>query len=376
MQNIFAAYQTLLTSPTQLAFCRNVNSVSELLALLKQLWRRQDLSDEQLLAQLHDCNQQPLNLNGDLLAQSWIPYSYHARTQSILWCLPDGRATEPFHDQFISRCRQHILLNQLLVPRTQLLLSDIQKTEFQPAGFIFHLSRCGSTLVSGSFAEIEQASVLSESQLLTEFLLDPTLTEHEKQEYLPNLIRWQGEGGKTSKSQVLIKWNAWDIFSWTMIRKLYPQIPVVLLIRNPEEILASHHRNAGRHMSGDPSLICANPVFGETNSSLLDFRIGVLGALQKAMLDVSDDDGVIVIDYRQLNAAGIQRISDYFKITLENEALNRIQQRMQRHSKEPDRQFAPDSLQKQQVFNRAEQVQIDQYLAPSYQQLLASSANT
>ncbi len=382
MQNIFAEYQTLVISPTQLALCRTVNSVPQLLAVLKQLWQRQDLTDEQLLAQLHECNQQLLKVSGDLLAQQWIPYSYHARSRNIFWCLPDGRATEPFHDQFISRCRQRILLNQLLVPRTQLSLSEtspneLGQTEFQPAGFVFHLSRCGSTLVSGSFAEIEHASVLSESQLLTEFVLDPTLSEHEKQQCLPNLIRWQGEGGKesgkTSKPQVLIKWNAWDIFSWQMIRKLYSQTPVVLLVRNPEEILASHHRNAGRHMSGDPSLKCVHPVFGDTNSSLLDFRIGVLSALQKAMLVTSTEDGVMVVDYRQLNAAGIQRISEHFGIALESAVLKCIQQRMQRHSKEPERRFSPDSLQKQQVFNPAEQNRIRQHLLPAFQELQALS---
>lgn len=382
MQNIFAAYQALVTSPTQLALCRTVHSVPQLLAVLKQLWQRQDLTDEQLLAQLHECNQQLLKVSGDLLAQQWIPYSYHARSRSILWCLPDERATEPFHDQFISRCRQRILLNQLLIPRTPLLASETTSNElghtaFQPAGFIFHLSRCGSTLVSGSFAELEQVSVLSESQLLTEFLLDPGLSENEQQQCLPNLIRWQGKGGnessKTNQPQVLIKWNAWDILCWPMIRKLYPQIPTVLLIRNPEEILASHHRNSGRHMSGDPALASIHPVFWETKSSLLDFRIGVLGALQKAILDVSTEGGVMVMDYRQLKAAGIERISEHFGIALGTEALTRIQQRMQRHSKEPERPFTPDSLQKQQLFNPAEQDRIRPLLI-TFQNLLALSS--
>jgi hypothetical protein len=376
MHTIFADYQALVTSPAQLALCRDVTSVPQLLALLKQLWQRPDLSDEQMLVQLRESNQQPVELAGDVLAQSWIPYSYHARTRTVLWCLPDGHATEPFHDQFISRCRQRILLNQLIVPRIRLPFGDLEQTEFTPAGFVFHLSRCGSTLVSGSFAEIEQVSVLSESQLLTEFLLDATLSETEKLQCLPSFIRWQGEGGKapdqTSGLQVLIKWNAWDIFSWRLIRKLYPLIPVVLLIRNPEEILASHHRNSGRHMSGDPTLVSVHPVFGETKSLLLDFRIGVLGALQKAMLDVSTEGGVMVMDYRQLNIAGIKRIGKPFGIAVKTEALNRIAQRMQRHSKEPERQFTPDSLKKQQVFNSFEQDRIHE-LSPTTQALLALS---
>lgn len=370
---MLAQYQKLVTSPADLAFCRQATSVSELLTLLKKVWQQEQLTDEELILQLQLCNRQTLSVSADELAKCWIPYHYDAKTRSILWCLPDGRAIEPFHDQFISRCRQRILLNQLLTPRTA--LSQINSNyEFQLAGFVFHLSRCGSTLLSGSFAEIECASVLSESPLLTAFLLDPTLTREEKTKYLPALIRLQGEGGHTKSRQIIIKWNAWDIFCWPMIRELYPQTPVLLLTRDPVEILASHARSAGRHMSGDPAMANFHPVFNKpTDTRLLDFRIQVLGGLLNGMADVANEAGILVVDYRQLNVARIQQIARHFDVALNEGELDRIQQRMQRHSKEPERQFTPDSLQKQQMFNPNEQANIRNQLMPAYEEVLGNA---
>jgi hypothetical protein len=373
MLRVFSQYQKLVTSPADLALCRQAISISELLALLKQLWQQEQFTDEELIVQLQLCNQTPLIVSMDELANCWIPYHYDAKTRSILWCLPDGRATEPFHDQFISRSRQRIFLNQLLTPRTA-LSQTTSDHEFQPAGFIFHLSRCGSTLVSGSFAEIECVNVLSESPLLTEFLLDPDLTHEEKKQYLPALIRLQGEGGQTTARQVVIKWNAWDIFYWPMIRALYPHTPVVLLVRDPLEILASHERSAGRHMAGDPAMASFHPVFNKSaDTQLLDFRIEVLGGLLNAMVDIANESGVMVVDYRQLNAVKIEQIAKHFGIAPTVAELDLIKQRLQRHSKEPERQFIPDSLQKQQVFNPNEKVKIRNQLMSPYEELLGSA---
>jgi hypothetical protein len=78
------------------------------------------------------------------------------------------------------------------------------------------------------------------------------------------------------------------------------------------------------------------------------------------------------VDYRELNVACIQQIAKHFGIALSNDELDCIQQRMQRHSKEPDRQFAPDSLQKQQVFDSDQQVKIRNRLMPAYEELLSN----
>lgn len=373
-------YRQLLASPELLVKCRQAGSVAEFLTILKSIWQLSALSDDALLGELYKLNQQIMDMDVNKLAGQWLPYRYHAKTRSISWCMPDGRATEPFQDQTIVRYREQ-LVNQLLAPKTtiaSLLASPFATQVLQPAGFIFHLSRCGSTLVSGSITELASASVLSESPALTECLLDTSLAKEEQRQLLQNLIQWQARAVApfvTGAQQLVIKWNAWDIFCWPMIRALYPQVPVLLLVRDPVEILASHQRSVGRHMAGDISMVDFHPVFKwDTQASLLENRIKVLERISAVMAGIIHEPGVILMDYSHINPASIQRIHEHFNLTANPVEQLAIRERMKRHSKEPERQFQPDTAQKQQLFNPQEREAIVTGLMSVYRQLF--TANT
>ncbi|HEX7028116.1 MAG TPA: sulfotransferase family protein, partial [Gammaproteobacteria bacterium] len=213
MTDLRAAFRELLVSPAKLAQCANATSMTELFALLKRWWQLEHLSDQRLIDELNACNRQPLDLDPEMLATHWLPWRYHAKTQTISWCLPRGRPTEPFFDQYIERCRQ-LPVNQFLQPKTALqqTLDNIGHRQ-TPAGFIFHVSRCGSTLVSGCLAELQRTHVLSESPLLTEALLDHDRNDGERLRLLQTLLNLQTRRLPASAA-VIVKWNAWDLFHW------------------------------------------------------------------------------------------------------------------------------------------------------------------
>lgn len=373
MSNLFPAYCELISSPAQLACCQEATSVSELLSIIKNLWKQTALSDDQLLGELAQLNQQVIDNDKIQLAGHWLPYRYHAKTRSIHWCLPAGHATEPFQDETISRYRQTILVNQFITPKTALLSLDIQAQSVQsitPAGFIFHLSRCGSTLISGCLSELDTTSVFSESPVLTEILLDQTLSEVAQQQYLQQLIDLQASVFP-ARPQVVIKWNAWDIFRWDLIRTLYPQVPVIFLGRNPVEILASHQRSAGRHMSGDPTLAGVHLVFNKNQEepiSLLDFRISVLEGLLAEMQLVGGNDSVYCVDYRQLDLDKLTEIGAYFHISFVQPEISRMKARLGFHSKTPMLRFNDDVAEKQTLFGATDTALIQQALLPLYNQ--------
>jgi hypothetical protein len=139
------AYHALLGSEAQLAQCRQAHSVVDLLAVLRRFWGADGHSDAQLLQALGTLNREdvPAEVAAGM-AGRWLPRSYHLRSQRLAWCLPDGAPTEPFHDEYLSRCWQSTPLNQLVTPRTSLkaLAACAQRVpRAEPAGFIFHLSR-------------------------------------------------------------------------------------------------------------------------------------------------------------------------------------------------------------------------------------------
>ncbi len=374
MSNYFLGYCALISSPEQLSLCRKARSLSDLLTCIKTLWQCHHLSDDELLGEIHRLNQTPVTIDDAALAGCWLPYRYHARSQKVFWLLPSGHATEPFQDEYISRCRQQVLLNQIIQPCSYLDAMNGFSSgcdAVQPAGFIFHLSRCGSTLVSGCLSELDSTCIFSEPPLLTELILDESLSLDEQQGYLRACINLQA-AAFNQRPRVIIKWNAWDIIHWHKIREIYPQVPCVFLTRNPIEILASHRRLVGRHMSGDPTLGHLHPVFSSDESivSFLDRQRNVLCVLLESMLHIAHLESVLVVDYSHLDMGSMKHIGNFFGCMTDNADLVRLQTRMKFHSKTPGQSFIADSKQKRMLFSSMEQAMIREGLEPLYGALL------
>ncbi len=371
-ESVLPRYRQLLTDSSQLDSCREIHHVPDLLQQLKATWHLETVTDNELLNSLHWCNQQQLTVDVEQLSQHWLPYRYDPKTRNIQWCLPDSHATEPFHDEYIGRCQRSLLINQFVRPRTSLnvLLAGTTKL-IQPAGFIFHLSRCGSTLLSGCLSELDDTCILSESQLLTDILLDESLIRDDKTRVLPRLIHLQGSS-IAGRSKIIIKWNAWDIFSWHLLRELYSETPVILLVRNPLEILASHARQAGRHMSGDKSLSALHPVFAEhRHGGVRELRIQVLRELMGEMLNVADEPGVELIDYDALDETRIEQAAEHFGLTIKADERLHIRRRMTVHSKQPDKVFHADGQAKQREVSDSDRDCAWSKLGATYQELVA-----
>jgi hypothetical protein len=373
--DLLPAYRTLVESPEQQDFCAQATTPAAFLQRLRELWGCGPVEDGALVSILNDANRQVLDLDLRRLEGRWFPHHYDAATRSVSWLLPRGHAIEPFQDQYIARCRQGGLLNQLIQPRTPLapwLSSSEDADAAPPAGFIFHLSRCGSTLLSGCLAELDDTSVLSEPPLLTALLLDATLAEDQKHAALRRLVRAQG-APHAGRRRIVVKWNAWDLFHGPLIDAAFPGVPQVLLFRDPEEILASHARSAGRHMAGDPSLEPLHPAFAHRSADgLLGWRIKVLDALSRTMLDRAGQPGAMPLDYAKLDAAAIDAACRHFGLEPSADARARIAQRQRFHSKAPDQRFEADGAQKRQWFDVEDRLRIQRALAPGHCALQAA----
>src|SRR5690348_15298359 len=107
------------------------------------------------------------------LGSDWVPAQIRSTPAGPMvdWChLGDLRFTAPFFAQTIERAMSHPF-NQLLRPSTPLAaMAEPAAPELRPAGLIFHMSRCGSTLVSRMLAALAQNVVLSEPGPLDQIL--------------------------------------------------------------------------------------------------------------------------------------------------------------------------------------------------------------
>lgn len=383
MSELRAAYHSFIGSSLQQAACTRSIEPDRSLAKIREYWNLDNWEDSDLVQVLAQLNQCFVATPTELMHGGWMPYRYDARTQSIYWCLPDGPAQEPFHDEYISRCLQRQVLNHYFRPRTSLVsmqgLDARMVAQFlgrQPVGFIFHLSRCGSTLVSGCLSELDGTMVLSEPPVLTELMLDFTLSGEEKSQAIRGVLTAIAQA-VPSHQKLVIKWNAWDLLQWDLLHDLYPQVPCVLLVRDPIEILASHHRQCGRHMSGDPALAQLAPVFALRTEkqpfiSMLHHRIGVLQVLMTCMHDMHR---LPVLRYDSLNIEALAHISHSFGIFTSNAGYARMATRLEQHAKALDQRFEPDGAFKMAVFEARDRLYIQSQLGDIYMQLLQRASS-
>ena len=105
------------------------------------------------------------------MSTDWIPCELTTAGQRSLvrWIHPGAKPlfTEPFFRQTIDALVQANAV-QKLTPLGA--LAEVAPTK-APAGFIFHVSRCGSTLVSRSLAGIPRHRVVSEPAPVNQWLL-------------------------------------------------------------------------------------------------------------------------------------------------------------------------------------------------------------
>ncbi|WP_041598967.1 hypothetical protein [Hahella chejuensis] len=368
-------YSRLLESEEALAQCMACHQFDDLLSTLKGYTRVEEQGESDPVSALMACNNEEFEPNLPLLLRQWTPVRYEAARKRVIWGVaPIAQDWAPFWDERIATQRARSIIGGIIKPATRieyLIRHSHLFHEVRPAGFIFHLSRCGSTLVSNLLAVSPAHCVISESSVLTELLLDKDMAKNQKAEALRFLLAAQGLAGGCDQD-LIVKWNAWDIGFWPLLRQLYPDSPSVFVIRRPEEILASHQRLAGRHMATtDLSVLShlVSKVDDAASDVLLSYQMEVLAALMNSMAQ-SLDSTVLVVDYTELPGAVENRIADHFGVSFSADDRQHLKSRAGQYSKDPSRSFQGDSEDKRRIFSAQDANMISQRLDGLYARLL------
>jgi hypothetical protein len=135
-----------------------------------------------------------------------------------------------------------------------------------PAGFVFHWSRCGSTVVAQMLAASYTHLVLAESQpidaLLRCHLWDARATPEWQQEQLHWLVEASARA-TPHRTRLFIKFDCWHLLQLPVIRAAFPHVPWLFIYRDPLEVLASHEHRCG-----------AQFVPGELEPELFGWELG------------------------------------------------------------------------------------------------------
>ena len=329
-------------------------------------------SDSEVIGALQQLNTCDTEITDDRFFKRWFPCKYDSVRQQIEWCLVGAETPVfPFTDDMISTEMRRLISSSMVRPRVSLqYLMNINpdSSVVPPAGFIFHLSRCGSTLLSNAFAARDDCQVISEAAVLRELLLDAGLSEPEKESLLRVLL----QAYRCRRNNALVvKWNAWDICFYPLIRRVFPEVPCLFVIRNPIEILASHRLNAGMHMvSGGLGRKCTFP-WQQKPLGYIEYQIEVLRELmQEMLLYGGGDTHVGVVEYRAIKTLIAAGLSREFGLAADSNRVRMMLESTARYSKNPEQRFDGTESKKDNLISESEKSQIEIRLMPPYLKLL------
>ncbi|MCW3085051.1 MAG: sulfotransferase family protein [Bacteroidetes bacterium] len=314
----------------------------------------------------------------DALA-GWVPCKLiiEGGLPLVQWLyVSDVSFTDPFYDETLGKCKS-LAYNSSGYRSYSSLESMVEWAntlpEIIPSAFIFHISRCGSTLLSQLIGLDKQYITLSEVPLFDQILRLHYTLEGIDESYRKKLFKaaltFIGKNNSAEAQQVFIKTDCWHIFFYQLFREMYPSVPFVLLYRSPDEVLASHQKLRG--IQAIPDLIQPQ-LFGFdrqeiTHCNLDEYIVKVLEKTLIAFDKVKKSDAnALLLDYKQGVLPMIKETGKYLDISWTEEHLLQMEERSKFHSKHPKQNFKEDVLQK----NIPEQLQTVMVL---YKELVQSS---
>jgi hypothetical protein len=261
---------------------------------------------------------------------------------AIDWCdLRGVRFEEPFFDQTVARWAARPVVRTTL---QELAMLDDQPS-LDPAGFIFHMSRCGSTVVSRLLSILPGMVVATEPGPINSLLeADPTLIHDEGRiAVLRLLIRALGRIRAGDEARYVVKLSSWNVRLLPLFRAAFPATPWIWIHRRPAEVMASilagppgwmqlrNHPRIAEYLFGlDPSAV---PAMAPE-----EFCARVLASMIEAWVAAADETA-LQIDYGDLPGAVWDRVAPFVGAMPGAADLSRMAEEARYYAKDPTKQI-------------------------------------
>lgn len=176
-----------------------------------------------------------------------VPIAVDLRTQRFEFLdLRDATFREPFFSDTID----HVRVDKPTSLNFEVHFDDFERAVKQyqrvPDGFIFHVGRCGSTLLCNMLSESSQYLLMKEPELVNELLAalcrSPDENSRAKiEDLLAATIRYLlGSTGRIRAANYrVLKFAAWNVCLAHIIIRLFSVTPAVFVYRSPLETVAS-----------------------------------------------------------------------------------------------------------------------------------------
>lgn len=232
-------------------------------------------------------------------------------------------------------------------------LADVHATNDEadsvawPDGFVFHMSRCGSTLVSQMLGTRADALVLGEPEALKDVLRAPAaVSDAAIVSAFRTILGLYATSLRKQGQRLIVKWTSWTVLHLPLIYRAFPCVPACFITRNPVEVMVSllekppgwlrrRGEGVGLHRTG----FSRQQLSGERSPEA--FAASYLARF----CDSASVAPVTVVDYSQLPAAVFDVILPLFGLGCNEAERQKMVQAAELVSKDPGRitRFVGDS---------------------------------
>lgn len=267
---------------------------------------------------------------------------------------------------------------------------DMLTDSLYPTGFIFHMSRCGSTLLAKALASSPQHLVMSEPtplheglwQYLTKEWQQPVAPTTENLTLVKNLILAMGRRRTAYHSAYFIKFRSWNVIFFDLIMQAFPDVPCLFLYRNPTEVLVSalHKLATGLFRFKDTPAAAFMTGYSTAVTQEMSNQRYLRSLYAQYFLSVlnSSYQNIVYLNYNQLTKQNLAKIlQDSFYYTPPSDQLTLMQGQFDYYSKDDTNSttFVSDQAKKQKKVTPEIHYEVQQHLAPLYEQLESSERN-
>ena len=241
-----------------------------------------------------------------------------------------------------------------------------------PAGIVFHVSRCGSTLVSQLLKQHVGLVVYAEPLPVNEILLPPA--KWPRAEVVAALRSLGGAFTRHARKPWVLKLTSWNTLACDLVAEAFPSTPWVLCLRDPLEVGVSLLRQpAGWIWDGDgpaaPFARLIDPA--DASRSREEYVARAFGALCAAAAALDPARGALV-DYASLPSAIWERVAPHFAQRVDAALRARMQDAAKMDSKAPvgrPAKFTADGEPKREAATEALKHAVDEFARPPLEAL-------
>ena len=269
---------------------------------------------------------------------------------------------EPFFQQTVERITGEGR-RELFTEFDVLLQLEKELDSVQPTGFIFHSSRCGSTLVANACRAVNNSIVLSEAnaidKLIARFITDPGEVKTALYSvFLRGVVHALAQRRTGNEEHLFIKFACCSFAQIERIRRIWPNVPWLFLYRDPVETIVSNLNDVPPWLLDEDRRVLAS-IAGVSPHEVAEMPLEELcartiGSLFSTAHALANDNGML-LNYTQLSVPVISSVLRFFRVSPSTTDLESIKRASQTYSKAAAnvRVFVPDTNTKQQLASEA-----------------------